>query len=91
MRANISHPAVQEIVPIEKIKEDIKNNIGNKIIVRELNKNSRKEINKYEGIITSTYTNLFSISIQLNKTKLEKCFNYSGFQVGLLKYEIILD
>ena len=89
MRADFSQITQVETIPVEQVKADIKNNIGKQIVVYELNRNSKKVVNEYKGEIVNAYANLFSISMPLNKLKIEKCFNYSGFQVVLLKYEII--
>lgn len=89
MRANFSQSTPTEMISLKDLKCDIENNIGKTITIYELNRNSKKVVNEYKGKIVGVYANLFSISLTLNnKTQIEKCFNYSGFQVGLLKYKL---
>ena len=88
MRATFSTNTAPENIPLSVIKETLSKNIGKNITITELNRNTKKVVNKYRGIIIATYNNLFSIKMQINKTEIEKCFNYSGFSVGLLQYKI---
>ncbi len=89
MRATSTVGPAPSIIPVNKIKEELTKNIGKQIKITELNRNTKKAVSEFCGIIKATYNNLFSITIKYNKTYIEKCFNYSGFSVGLLKFEIL--
>lgn len=88
MRANFSTSNTGEFIPVSTVKKEIEMNFGKRITVFELNKNSKKTTNEFNGEIVAAYNNFFSMKILLNQTIIEKCFNYSGFSVGLLKYKI---
>ena len=88
MRNNFSSFKEIEPIPITTIKNDIKNHIGKNITIYEVNKNTKKSINSYTGTIVNVYNYFFDISIIINNSHIEKSFNYSGFSVGLLRYEI---
>lgn len=89
MRANFSNQPKPEATPVNQIKQTLQNNIGKQVVVYELNRNTKKPVNKFCGIITNCSTNFFTVKVEFNKTKFDQCFNYSGFSVGLLKFEIV--
>ena len=88
MRNNFNPTKEIETIPISTIKKDIKSNIGKNITIYEINKNTKKSTNTYIGTILNVYNNFFDISMIINNSRIEKSFNYSGFSVGLLRYEI---
>lgn len=88
MRNNFNPTKEIETIPISTIKNDIKSNIGKSITIYEINKNTKKSTNTYTGTILNVYNNFFDISMIINNSRIEKSFNYSGFSVGLLRYDI---
>lgn len=74
-------------MPLSKMKDEIEANVGNKIFIKEFNK-QKKLLRQYSGNILQTYNNLFIVKVINERFSLNKSFSYVDFSTGELTYEL---
>ncbi len=77
-----------ESIPVDKVKETIKANIGHHIEILEHNKQG-KLLHRYRGVIEGAYDNVLVVKLDLQGYTLNKSFTYVDFSIGELKFTII--
>lgn len=78
---------VIDTIPISEVKDTIKNNIGQSIVIKEFNR-QRRQINEYTGKIVNVYDSVFLVDVSLNKYHINKSFSYVDFSIGDMVYRI---
>ena len=75
-------------VSIEEVKNTILQNKGNKISIKEFNKQG-KLLKKTEGVIIDVYNNVFLVKINVKGNFFNKSFSYVDFLTKELIFEIL--
>ena len=75
-------------VSIEEVKNTILQNKGNKISIKEFNKQG-KLLKKTEGVIIDVYNNVFLVKINVKCNFFNKSFSYVDFLTKELIFEIL--
>lgn len=75
-------------INIEDVKNEISENVGKQILIKESNR-AGKKIKEYSGIILNAYASLFLVKVEIRASYINKSFSYVDFLTNELTFEIL--